>query len=390
MRERVLAIMTGKKPDRIPFIDRIDFWYQHHLYNGTMPDEYKELSEAEIYREVGIGQQAWEQPYAYKYHGVEIISSFEGEVVLHDRDPVLKFFPTVIDLITPDIAGVTMTEFITPMGKLSVQHKMLTNMMAAGTLPYMIDHIIKGPEDYRIFEYIIERAEFLPLYEDFFINEVDLGNHGFLTPSLDRIPFQSLLIDVIGETELFYALHDNPASVDRLLTLLDAQTTEKLNQMADLTVPFVEFGDNLDGFMTNPRLFKKYCLPNYQRYSESLHQQGKKMGSHTDGNLQPIVGLIAECGLYVCESFTPAPITDCTFEEAWEAWQEGPIIWGGIPSYYLEERIEDHIFYEYVDHLLEIVGSSPFILGVGDAVMSDNNIDRVRYIAERVEDHKLN
>ncbi len=35
---------------------------------------------------------------------------------------------------------------------------------------------------------------------------------------------------------------------------------------------------------------------------------------------------LAECGLDVCESFSPDPLTECTFEEAWQAWQDGPII----------------------------------------------------------------
>jgi hypothetical protein len=74
--------------------------------------------------------------------------------------------------------------------------------------------------------------------------------------------------------------------------------------------------------MTNPKLFKKYVLPEYQHYAEILHSEGKKLGSHTDGDLKALVNMLPECGLDVCESFTLAPITNCTFEEAWKAWKK--------------------------------------------------------------------
>jgi ribosomal protein RSM22 (predicted rRNA methylase) len=81
-------------------------------------------------------------------------------------------------------------------------------------------------------------------------------------------------------------------------------------------------------------------------------------------------------------------LTTCTFEEAWNAWQGGPIIWGGIPSPILEERTNEAEFQDYVKHLLDIVGDQPIILGVGDMVMGHNLIERVRYIANKVENNE--
>jgi len=130
-------------------------------------------------------------------------------------------------------------------------------------------------------------------------------------------------------------------------------------------------------------------LPYYQRYVEILHGQGKKVGSHTDGNLKPLLSLLAESGLDVCESISPAPLTECAFEKIWDAWQNGPIIWGGIPSPILEERTGESEFRDYVYRLLETVGDQPIILGVGDLVMENNLIERIRYIVDQVEDHVI-
>jgi uroporphyrinogen-III decarboxylase len=141
--------------------------------------------------------------------------------------------------------------------------------------------------------------------------------------------------------------------------------------------------------MTNPKLFAEFCLPYYQRYVEILHGQDKKVGSHTDGNLKPLLNLLAESGLDVCESFSPFPLTECTFEDAWKAWQDGPMIWGGIPSPILEERTSQNEFQQYIEGLLRVIADRPMILGVGDMVMVNNSIERVRDIANKVEDHIL-
>jgi hypothetical protein len=142
--------------------------------------------------------------------------------------------------------------------------------------------------------------------------------------------------------------------------------------------------------MTNPRLFARYCLSDYQRYVGVLHGQGKVIGSHTDGDVRPLLALLRESGLDVCESISPFPLTQCTFDEVWASWRGGPIIWGGIPSPLLEEdRTDEDTFRGFVAHLLETVCAGPIILGVGDLVMGNNSLERVKYIAEQVEAHGL-
>ncbi|HEY43768.1 MAG TPA: hypothetical protein G4O11_07280 [Anaerolineae bacterium] len=390
MRQRVLATLQGRKPDRIPFIDRIDFWYKGRNHQGKMPEEFQGMSLPEVHRAIGFGHQDWDYPYTIKYRNAEIILTFEGERIFHEVDPEFTNFPTLWGWIPIDKAGVTTTELITPAGKLSYHHRLLEESISSGTTrPQMISHPIKELDDFNTYEYIIEHAEFIPRYQDFYQREAEIGDHGYLVPIIERIPFQHILIDAIGEIETFYTLHDSPKQFQRLLTVLDEQVTDKLKKLADFSAPYVEFTDNLDGFMTNPRLFQKYVLPAYQRYCDTLHDQGKKVGDHTDGDLKNLVHLLHDTGLDVCESFTPAPTTSCTFEEVWEAWQGGPLIWGGIASYYLEQRVSDSEFLQHIEHLLQLIGKRPIILGVGDAVMSDNDLERVRYIAERIENHPL-
>jgi hypothetical protein len=392
MHDRVTAVLQGEKPDRLPFIDRIEIWYRSKCQDGTLPQKFKGMSLNEIHQAVGIGRQKFSPPYAFKLHDVEVIYTFENKVIFRESEPLTEYFPAqwAPHQVPRNKAGSTIIEYIAPVGKLRLKYEVAESMVSmSGIEPYLTEHLIKTEEDFRTAEYIIEHAEIVPQFDKILADEQDLGHNGFVVPCLHRIPFQQALLEYLGEIPLFTALYDSPQLLDRLIYLLDQQLVEILHQMTDLPSIYVEFGDNLDGMMTNPKLFEKYSLPYYQKYADILHGQGKKVGSHTDGNLRPLLQLLAESGLDVCESFSPAPLTECTFQEAWETWKNGPMIWGGFPSPILEERTSEEQFREFVHRILETVGSQNIILGVGDMVLGNNLIERVEYIAKAVENHFL-
>jgi hypothetical protein len=290
----------------------------------------------------------------------------------------------------PDKPGETVAEFATPRGRLTTRTSLTPEAIAQGAVPVMNEHPVKSVEDYAVLEFIFEHAEYVPEYRAVAEVQSRIGGVGFVIPMINRLPFQQLVLDHVGEVPFFYMLYDQPGLVAKMMTLLNQVMLEDLNRLAEFNWPYLQFDDNLDGTVTNPRLFQEHCLPYYQRYTEILHGQGKKVGAHTDGDLKPLLPLLAECGLDICESFSPAPLTSCAFNEAWNAWKQGgPTIWGGIPSTILEESTSDKDFRNYVDDVLKLIGGHPIILGVADLVMPNNSIERVRYIADRVENHSV-
>jgi len=394
MRDRVLAVMAGETPDRWPFIDRIEIWYKGMQARGTMPEEYEGMSLNQVHAAVGIGRQKFSIPYALKLNKVEMSILLEDELIYRASNPEVLYFPAQYppEEIPRDRPGTSVVQYLTPVGAVSVSYEFAESMISlSGMEPYLMTHLIKESADFRTIEYILEHAEFEPRFEAFEAEEKEVGSHGFVVPCIHRIPFQQALLEYLGEMSLFQALYDNREQLDRLIHLLDLQMVEILQQLGVTDLPYIEFGDNLDGMMTNPNLFREYCLPQYQKYTDMLHTQGKKVGSHTDGNLKPLVDLIPESGLDVCESFTPQPLTELLFEEAWQKWGKGkgPVIWGGIPSDILEARTPRQEFEKFVDKLLQTVGQDAIIIGVGDMVLDNNLIDRVKHIADRVAAHAL-
>ena len=384
MRQRALGVMQGRQPDRIPFITRLETWYKSHQRTGTLPAEFREMTLPELHRTLNIGQLKFSVPFAYRLKGVEVCVWFNGERIAHENEPVLENFPGMWDYVPTDRAGMTVTELVTPAGRLRLQHMLLEENVLTGTDPYLKEHLIKDEADFKTIEYILERLEWVPRFENYSGEQARLGEDAFVVPLLLRIPFQQVLLEYLGEMALFYSLYDHPKQIQRLLEVLDWQMLELLDRLNSLDAPYVEFPDNLHGSMTNPKLFQEYCLPAYQKYSEILHWQGKKVGSHTDGNLKPLLRLLAESGLDVCESFSPYPLTECRFEDAWAAWESGPVIWGGIPSPVLEEGTSPAEFTTYLEGLFAEI-DRPLILGVVDLFMRHNSIERARQIAQELE-----
>ena len=230
IRQRVEAILTGQKPDRLPFLDRLENWHRWHTRAGTLPPEYAGLTLGEIHAAVGMGQQKFVVPYGLRLRGVEVAAEFNGEAFYREFEPVLESFPGMWDLVAADQPGVTVTHLTTPAGKLTVRHEVLPEMVAMGVEPYLREHLIKDAADYRTVETILERAEFVPQYEKLAAAEAQVGENGYVVPLVHRIPFQQALLEYLGEVPLCYALHDDRPRLERLLRLLDQQMVEILRR----------------------------------------------------------------------------------------------------------------------------------------------------------------
>ena len=213
MRDRVTAILQNRTPDRLPFIDRMEIWHKSKCRDGSLPPRFKGRSLNEIHRVVGIGRQKFTAPYALKLRTIDVVYTFENEVIYREFEPVTEYFPAqwAPERVPRDKAGKTIIEYIAPVGKLRLKYEVAESMIAmSGVEPYLTEHLIKAEADYRTAEYIIEHSEIIPQFNKIRDAENELGDHGFVVPCLHRIPFQQALLEYLGEIPLFTALYDRP------------------------------------------------------------------------------------------------------------------------------------------------------------------------------------
>jgi hypothetical protein len=156
--------------------------------------------------------------------------------------------------------------------------------------------------------------------------------------------------------------------------------------VADSPAEVILLGGNYDDSITYPAFFRQYILPALKEYAERLHQRGKFLLTHTDGENRKLMPLYLEAGFDVADSVCPYPMTRLKLDEILEAFRGRITVLGGIPSVLLCEgsaTFDD--FRRFFDDLVERYGrSTRFILGVSDMVTADCEWDRLLYITENV------
>jgi uroporphyrinogen-III decarboxylase len=127
-------------------------------------------------------------------------------------------------------------------------------------------------------------------------------------------------------------MYKHPKEFNELYEIIEEKAEEYYKIVSDSPAEVVASWENIDGVMTSPRLFEKYCLPFYNKMGRILHQKGKIYLVHFDGRLNCLKNLIRQAGIDVVESFTPPPIGDLPLREAKALWGKRIVIWTNIPQ----------------------------------------------------------
>jgi uroporphyrinogen-III decarboxylase len=186
--------------------------------------------------------------------------------------------------------------------------------------------------------------------------------------------------------QFFYAVHDYPEKVEKLVDEMTPFYEGMKACAADSPAEVIMLGANYDDSITYPPFFRKHILPVLRDYAEVLHRKNKFLLTHTDGESRRLLPLFLEAGFDVADSVCPHPMTSVRLEEFLKTFEGRITVMGGIPAILLcrdSASMED--CRRFIDDLLERHGRrTRFILGVSDMVTADAEWDRLQYITERV------
>lgn len=362
-RQRLTAILDRWPPDRIPWIPRLLLWYNARVLTHTMPAQYEGLTLRQLERALHLGTPARDgRIFTTRREGVEVVQYKE--------------------------AGKQFTEYRTPVGAVRTAMRFAADLDAQG-LPGRVEEFpLKGPQDYRVWEWVVEHTYWEPAYDDYRAYDAETGDDGLPMISVGDVPIHEFLLGLAGYDNAFYQLADYPQEVEHLLGVMTEVERERLwpvifNSPARLIL----HGVHLSSQFTPPPLFKKYILPYYEEFMPLAHEAGKAVAMHADNDTSQIVELIERAGWDMVECFVTAPMVPLTLERARRVWGERVIIWGGIPSLLLSPSVPESEFREYMDRLFRTIApGDAFILGVADNVMPDSLIERVAQVSEMVEE----
>ena len=395
-RERMLRVMRGEETDQIPYAPRLDLWWLANKLRGTLPERFSDMKPDDIARAEG-----WSC-----YHMVpDFTNMMRGpEDILHRAIGLYNFKQSVYTWKFPDDVevkvenhddGLQTIEYHTPMGIARTVGGHTEEMKKQGaSLGWTREHALKSPEDCEVMGYIFENLMIEPNYDGAIEYFEEVGDCGVVAAggaSLGASPMHHIQKEFIDQTEFFFWQKDHPEALAGLAEKVAAYFYKVLAVIEESPAEVVLWGANYDDMLTYPPYFEKEILPWLQKVAERLHNKGKIMVTHTDGENQGLMDLIAKCGADVAESITPHPMTKVNAAEYIEKWSPHMTLMGLVPECVtLEIDTSDEAFTSYLDGLFKAIGDSGrVILGIADSTPPDASFERLQRIGERVMNHKM-
>ena len=358
-RERLTAILDRRPPDRIPWIPRLLLWYNARALTHTMPPQWEGLTLRELEHALDVGTPAR-----------------DGHIMTTVRDGV--------EVLTRQEGGKHITEYHTPLGMVRTVMHYSEDLDAQGLPGRVEEYPLKGPADYRVWEWVVQHTRWAPAYEDYAAYDAETGADGLPMVTVGDVPIHEFTLDLAGYDDAFFQLADHPREIEHLLGVMTEVQRERLwPVILDSPARLLLHGVHLSSQFTPPPIFKKYVLPYYQEFMPLVQARGKAVAMHADNDTSQIMGLIERAGWDMVECFVTAPMAPVTLKQARETWGNRVIIWGGLPSLLFSPSVPEEEFRAYMrDLLTTIAPGDAFILGVADNVMPDSLIERVLWVSQ--------
>ncbi|MCX7766840.1 MAG: uroporphyrinogen decarboxylase family protein [Candidatus Sumerlaeia bacterium] len=355
-RERVIAVFRGEIPDYVPWFADLSWWHGAHQYQGTLPSEWSGIEGlVALHKQLNCGIYLQPiEPWSFKF-----------ECSRHEERQ----------------GNLTITTYKTPKGELQQVVQFIPEQFTYITKQYLL----KSASDISAFEFLLQSQVFQPAQQLLEERERIYGEQGIVVVCLPRNPLSRLLVEFAGaETTLLLALEE-PEKFSSLLKLIEATTEPAFKLAVTAPASFAMFPDNLSSNLVSPHLFRTYSLEHYRHYSQLLRRAGKYTLVHIDGLLRGLLPLVAESGVDCAEAITPKPMGDVAMEELRTLAGEDLILWGGIPgamliSHFPESQLRLHV----IKYLKLMKGNPRFVLGIGDQLPPNGDINRIRLISELV------
>ena len=393
-RERILKVAKGELVDKIPYVPRIDLWYNANSYTGTLPDKHKGRSMDEIARAEGWAMHKV-VPEMLKFEKTEQITH-RGLGLYDLKEWTYTYrFPSDVDIRVEGDETQMRVEYHTPVGMVSVSHGLTEEMKQSGvSIAWIQEPAVKEPKDYRVLAHIFGNMAFEPSYDRFVRLESQIGEDGLAVEQSIGLSagspvhyIQKVLIDA---TEFFIHYKKHRKEMQELVEALDHCYDQLISIIAESPAQAVLWDSNVDSMITYPDYLEKDILPWWRKANDAFHDKGKLVILHADGENEKLMDLLADSGADICEAVTPYPMTKVTIDEYYERWcrSDKVTLFGGIPeSMLLEKSTTEEEFEAFLDHFFKAVAPGKrLIAGIGDTTPPAAVFDRLIRMGERFEE----
>lgn len=354
-------ILFGNEYGKILWQPRIGCWYNDKIFVGEeLPGVFKGKTLPQIYAELGCSARLYEFNSCFKFR--------EDETIKREW----AWISDLEELITCK----------TPVGEITCIMK--GNYSNGGRYP--AKWWVESKQDLAVMKYVLGHQTWYWDQEHFERMKVKWGNMGAPTIYMPRVNIQYLYIDIMGVENAVFAMADFPEEVEEFFAVLQKNQDQLIEVINASPIRVINFGDNIHGGTLPPYYFELYILPEYQRRCQKLHEGGKFISAHWDGDCKTLLKYAKETGLDAIEAITPKPQGDVTLKEVKEALGDDIWLVDGLAAILFDETYPANELEAQVKECLELFAPK-LILGISDELSSTGNIERIRLVQKMVDDY---
>ncbi len=305
-RHRLLTVLKGGIPDRVPFAPNIGQWFEYHKANNTLPDELSDC------------QTEW-----------DAMEALNCDIFSRRLCAPVRLINAPYETVTEPLAGDTSrTSIHTPVGTLSS----VSRFDRASWTTFTLEHPVKDPDrDLPILQWIIENSQWGFEHQLWDQAEKRLGEKGVLMIPFFQSPIK-LIHNWAGQQEGTFILLEREKECDRLFEVYKEKVWKVAREALDASALVFCLMDNLDSLFHTPTLIKRYAFRFYGDLADFFHQRGRLLFSHGDGRLRSLIAMIRDTGLDGLEGIPHPPIGDLNLYEARKIHKRF-IVMGGITAH---------------------------------------------------------
>lgn len=353
-------VCFGKAGGKVIWQPRIQCWYDDKMFeDGKLPGRYEGMSRPELYRDLGCSARI------YEYNGC-----------------FYPIFDETIKRRTERDGEYTRFYMETPVGTVWQELKSTPNSWAA----LVTKEWVTNEEELKIYTYIERHTDWGYNAQWYEQTKEEWGDLGAPCIFMPRITVQRLYIDLMGVEEAVYALYDYPETVEEYFEALHESQFKLIDLINASPIKIINFGDNVHSGTLSPQLFEQYVLPEYQARCKKLHEAGKFVYAHFDGDNRGLTHFYQQTGMDGIEAITPVPQGDVTLEEMKEGLGDRMYMIDGIPAIYFDETYPEEVLVDCVHKILDLFAPN-LILGISDEISSTGDIERIRLVGKIVDEY---
>ena len=359
-RKRLLTLLKGEKPDRVPWLGDLAYWYPSALENGLIDKKYAGDGLFDLHRDLGVG------------------------FYLQGYFPFAQKTDETIQITRTHSGNEHLTEWTTPVGSL----RQLDVYLPESYTSAIKEHCIKTLDDLKTFVYIQEHTAYTPSYAEAERRYRLAGDNGVVLCYLPKSPYMELVALQAGIESVVDMMMEDDEAFEALLAALEIRTDCAAQIALDSPAECLMLPENITSEVVGKGPFNRFMHTYHSKWHARIRAAGKVSFVHLDGTMRGLIRELSEAGARVLEALTPAPVGDIEIEDIQAHVCDHTIIWGGIPGIYFTDLISDAQFDEFVRRVLDTMTTAPrYVLGVADQIPPGSRVERIARVRTLVDQY---